>query len=74
MVIITHIILPPLLQHLTNTILTTCVGVTRSHFGAIPTIVTATAVLGMLAINAGKNGVILIRFVDGNIIKDGVIN
>ena len=37
-------------------------------------IVIIIVVLGMWAMDVGKNGVILIKHVDGNIIKDGVIN
>ena len=46
----------------------------KNLFGDIQIIVITTVVLGMWAMDVGKNGVILIKYVDGNIIKDGVIN
>ncbi len=51
-----------------------CVGEMKNLFGDIQIIVITTVVLGMWAMDVGKNGVILIKHVDGNIIKDGVIN
>ena len=59
---------------LINIIHMTCAGGTKSLFGDIRITVITIAVLGMWATGVGKNGVILIKHVDGNIIKDGVIN
>lgn len=60
--------------HLINIIHMICAGAMKNLFGDIQIIVITTVVLGMWAMDVGKNGVILIKYVDGNIIKDGVIN
>ena len=60
--------------HLISIIHTIYAGEMKNLFGDIRIIVIITAVLGMWVMAVGKSGVILIKHVDGNIIKDGVIN
>ena len=49
-------------------------GEMKSLFGAIRITAITIVALGILETAAGKSGVISIKPVDGNIIKDGVIN
>ena len=49
-------------------------GGMKNLFGNIQIIVIIIAALGMLVMVAGRSGVTLTKFVDGSIIKDGVIN
>ena len=60
--------------HLISIIHMTYATGTKSRFGDIQITVIITAALGMLVMVAGRSGVTLTKFVDGSIIKDGVIN